>query len=95
MFPVRYKHHLHIKGCAMLRIPHSLGNRLTDGGDVSQTHRPPLFPHKHFSASSTNICYRLSNPQGLVLPEGLGKLIKFSYLIGSQTRDLRARTIIP
>jgi hypothetical protein len=30
----------------------------------------------------------LSKPQGLVRPEGLGKLIKIVHLIGSRTRDL-------
>jgi hypothetical protein len=34
-----------------------------------------LYPQKHyFSASGTHFCYRLSKPQGLVWPEGLGKL---------------------
>jgi hypothetical protein len=30
-----------------------------------------------------------------VWQEGLGKLIKFSYLIGSQTYDLPASSIVP
>jgi hypothetical protein len=39
----------------MLRIPHCLDNRLTDGGEVvSLTHRPRSTPHKHFSASGTH-----------------------------------------
>jgi hypothetical protein len=32
------------QGCEMLRLPHFLDNRLTDGGEVSPTHRPPLPP---------------------------------------------------
>jgi hypothetical protein len=33
----------------MLRIPHCLDNRLTDGGKVvSPTHRPRSTPHKHY-----------------------------------------------
>jgi hypothetical protein len=41
-------------------------------------------PQKHyFYASGTHFCYRLSKPQGLVRPEGLGELIKIIHLIGS------------
>jgi hypothetical protein len=45
-------------GCEMLRIPHCLDNRLTDGGKVvSLTHRPRSTPKKHyFSASGTHYC---------------------------------------
>jgi hypothetical protein len=33
----------------MLRIPHYLDNRLTDGGKVvSPTHRPRFTPQKHY-----------------------------------------------
>jgi hypothetical protein len=36
-------------GCEMLRIPHYLDNRLTDGGKVvSPTHRPHFTPQKHY-----------------------------------------------
>jgi hypothetical protein len=59
MFPVMYDHYLHLKskaipvtgrgglqGCDMLRIPHCLDNRLTDGGEVvSLTHRQ-RFAHR-------------------------------------------------
>jgi hypothetical protein len=60
----------------MLRIPHSLDNRLTDGGEVvSLTHWPRSAQHKHsFSASGTHFCYRMSKLQGPVRPEGLGKV---------------------
>jgi hypothetical protein len=30
----------------MLRVPHYLDNRLTDGGEVSLTRRPPLTPQE-------------------------------------------------
>jgi hypothetical protein len=45
-------------GCDMLRIPHCLDNRLTDGGKVvSPTHWPHSTPQKHyFSASGTHFC---------------------------------------
>jgi hypothetical protein len=44
----------------MLRIPHCLDNRLTDGGKVvSPTHPPHLTPQKHsyFYLSGTHFCY--------------------------------------
>jgi hypothetical protein len=58
VLPVRYEHHLHIQikatpvtgrggqqGYEVLRIPHCLGNRLTDGGEiVGLTYRPPSTP---------------------------------------------------
>jgi hypothetical protein len=38
-----------LQGCEMLRIPHCLGNRLTDGGKyVSLTHPPHFTPQKHY-----------------------------------------------
>jgi hypothetical protein len=71
----------------MSRIPHCLHNRLTDGDRA-------LLPQKHyFSASGTHLCYRLSELQGLVRPEGLGKLEKSIHLIGSGTSDLPARKL--
>jgi hypothetical protein len=66
-----------LQGCEMLRIPHCLDNRLTDGGKVvGPTHPPHFTPHKHyyFNVSGTYFCYRLSKPPGLVRPEGFGKL---------------------
>jgi hypothetical protein len=48
-------------------------------------------PQKHnFSASGTQFCWRLSKLQGLVRPEGLGKLITIIQLIESRIRDLPA-----
>jgi hypothetical protein len=72
----------------MLRFPHFLENRLTDGGKiVSRTHLPRSALEKYyFSSSGAHFCYRLSKPQGLVRPEGLGKLNKFIHLIGSDQR---------
>jgi hypothetical protein len=64
----------------MLRIPHCLDNRFADGGKVvSLTHRPHFTPQKlYYSASGTHFCQRLSKPQSLVRPEGLGKLKKIT-----------------
>jgi hypothetical protein len=61
----------------MLRILHCLDSRLTEGGKVvSPTHPPHPTPQKHdyFYVSGTHFFYRLSKPQGLVRPEGLGNL---------------------
>jgi hypothetical protein len=61
-------------GCLMLRIPHCPDNRLIDGGNVaSPMHRPHFTPQKHYFYSGTYFCQRLSKPQDLVRPEGLGK----------------------
>jgi hypothetical protein len=81
----------------MLRIPHCLDSRLTDGGEaVSPTHRPLSIPQEHyFSASGTHFCSRVGESQGLVRPEGLCKLKKLIHLIGSQTRDLPTCSIVP
>jgi hypothetical protein len=59
----------------MLRIPHYLDNRLIDGGKVvSPTHRTHFTRQKHyFLMFQVLISVRLSEPQGLVRPEGLGK----------------------
>jgi hypothetical protein len=65
----------------MSRIPHCIDNRLTDGGKVvGPTHRQHFISQQHsFSASGTHFCYRLSEPQSQVRPEGLGKFkISFS-----------------
>jgi hypothetical protein len=45
-------------GCGMLRVPHFLDNRLTDGGEVvSLAGQPRSTPQKHyFSASVTHFC---------------------------------------
>jgi hypothetical protein len=71
-----------VEACEILRIPHCIDNRLTDVGKVvSLAHRPHSVPQKqYFSASGTHFCYRLSEPQGLVKPEELGKLMKSIYI---------------
>jgi hypothetical protein len=47
-----------LKGCEMLRIPHCLDSRLTDGGlVVSLKKRPRSTPQKYyFPASGTHFC---------------------------------------
>jgi hypothetical protein len=45
----------------MLRIPHCVDSRLTDGVEVlNLTHRPPLYLQKYFSASDIYFCYSVS-----------------------------------
>jgi hypothetical protein len=46
-------------GCEMLRIPHCLDNRLTDGGKLaSPKHRPRSTPHKHCFPATVLISVR-------------------------------------
>jgi hypothetical protein len=48
-----------LESCEMLRIPHCLDNRLTNGGKVvSPTHRPDFTPQKHYYIyiSGTHFC---------------------------------------
>jgi hypothetical protein len=83
----------------MLRIQHCLENGLTDGAEVvSFMHRPrpnsqntlfiSVFGGVHFWKS-----FNIS--QSLVPSEGLDKLKKFNYVIGSRTCDLHACIIVP
>jgi hypothetical protein len=70
----------------MLRIPHCLDSRLTDGGKVvNPTHPPHSSPRKqyYFSVSGTHFCYRLSKLQGLVRPKGLGKFKNSPHRAGT------------
>jgi hypothetical protein len=67
----------------MLRIPHCLDSRLTDGGKVVSAKHPPHFTipkhyYEYFYVSGTHFRKRLSKPQGLVGPEGLGKFKKIT-----------------
>jgi hypothetical protein len=75
--------------CKMLRIGSQMAVRLS-------ALRTGFTPQKHyFYACDTHFCCRLSKPQGLVRPEGLGNLIKIIHLIGSRTRDLPVCNIAP
>jgi hypothetical protein len=81
----------------MLRIPHCQDNRLTDGGkSVSLKHRLPVYSPKRLFISVSGIHFysKLSKPQGLVRPEGLGKLINLNDLIGPPTCNLPACSIV-
>jgi hypothetical protein len=79
----------------MLRIPHCLDSRLTDGGkvEIPKCRQRSSTQKQYFSASGTHFCYWLSKPQGLVRLEGLGKLKKKS-LTSSGLEPSRAVTKI-
>jgi hypothetical protein len=69
----------------MLRIPHCLDKRLTDGGKVvSLTHRPYFTPQKHyyFNVSSMHFCWRLSKSQGLVSYHNHKNIKLFFFFFG-------------
>jgi hypothetical protein len=73
----------------MLRIPHYLDNGLTDSLEfVNFTLRPHSNLQKQFYFCGIHFCQRLSKPQELLRPQGLGKSIKTIYFAGSRTRDL-------
>jgi hypothetical protein len=76
----------------MLRIPHCLDNRLTDGGkNVSLTHRLRSTPQKHYVLLLVLISVGgRENSRAINKLEGLGKFKIFIHLIGSRTRDLPA-----
>jgi hypothetical protein len=46
-----------LNDCDLLRISHSLDNRLAHGGKAGPTHRPRSTPQKHYvSSSGTHFC---------------------------------------
>jgi hypothetical protein len=71
----------------MLRIPHCLDSRLTDGDKVvSPTHPSRFTPHRNIIFMFLVLISVRSKPQELVRPEGLGKFK--NHLIGNRTLDL-------
>jgi hypothetical protein len=82
-----------VTGCATLRLPHFLDNRLTDGGEVvSLTLRPPFNPRK---IPGTHFYWRLSRPQGHSAAGRIRSIEQFDYLVGNRTRDLPPCSIVP
>jgi hypothetical protein len=74
----------------LLRIPHSLDSRLTDGGKViSLTHWTLPTPQNYsIPASGTHYSETVRNPQNVMQMEGLGKLMVFNCFTGSRNREL-------
>jgi hypothetical protein len=71
----------------MLRFPHCLQGRLTDGGKfVSLKHLPRSTHQEHFLLLALISVRGLANPQGLVRSEGLGTFKTCIHPIGSRTR---------
>jgi hypothetical protein len=80
-----------LQSCKMLRIPHCLDNRLTDGGKVvSSTHQPLLYsPETLFLCFWYSFLLEADKPQGLVWPERLGKLKNHSPHRGLEPATFR------
>jgi hypothetical protein len=80
--------------CENLRLPRFLDNRLTDGCEVvTFTRRPRSSPQKYLMVLMS--AKDRVNSRVIVRLEVLGKLKKFSYLIGTQTCNLPACSIEP
>jgi hypothetical protein len=56
---------------------------------------PQCIDNRDVFASGTHFCQRLSKPQGLVRPERLGKLNKFTHYMGYRNLDFPACSIVP
>jgi hypothetical protein len=65
----------------MMMIPRYIDNRPTEGCDVvSLTDQPRSTCQKYnFYVSGTQLCWGLSEHQGIVRPEGLGKFVNINY----------------
>jgi hypothetical protein len=80
------------QGCEKLRFSHFLDNRLTDDSEtVGLTCWPPFTPRK---IPGTHFCYRLIWPQGHSATVTMRSTEISNDLIGNQTCDLLACSII-
>jgi hypothetical protein len=77
-----------LERCEMLRIPHCLDSRFTDGGKVVRITDRLRCTQQKLHLSLALISVRLSKPQGLVRTKGLRKFTKCNYPVGSRTCDL-------
>jgi hypothetical protein len=78
--------------CDTLRVLHFLGNRITNGGDVSLTCRLPFIPRKFLVLNSVRGCGR---PQGQSVVGRIRSNEKSNGLIRNQTHYLPACSIMP
>jgi hypothetical protein len=79
--------------CETLRLPHFLDNQLTEGSEVvSLTDQLPFTPRK---IPCTHFCYRLCRPCGHSAAGRIRSTEKSNDLIGNQTRNLPAHSIVP
>jgi hypothetical protein len=80
-------------GCGTSRLLHILDNRLTDNGEVvSLTCRSTFAPEM---ISGAYFCYKLSRPRDHSAARRIRLIEKSNDLIGNQTRDLPACSIVP
>jgi hypothetical protein len=77
----------------MLRILHSLGNQITEGGVIVSLKRQPSSTHQKylFSAVDTHFHWRQSKSQGLLLLEGLDRFQRRN----SRSLDLPSYSTVP
>jgi hypothetical protein len=77
----------------MSRLPHFLDAQVTDGGEVvSLTRQLPFTPRK---IPGTHFSYMLSQHQGDSAAGRIRSIEKSNDLIGNQTCDLLAGSIVP
>jgi hypothetical protein len=73
----------------MVRTPHYLGSLLTDGGEVSLTHRSSLLPRFFLLLPDTHFGLRLSEPQGLRLEKLCPYQMSVMFTTNFQSFSLR------
>jgi hypothetical protein len=78
-----------IVGCYGYHIVYTIGSEIMVKLSALSTGRHISSQKCYISASDTGFCYRLSKLQGLLLSEGLGKLIKIIRLIGFEPATFR------
>jgi hypothetical protein len=76
------------KGCETSRLPCSVDDRPTDGGEaIPHTRRPVAFTP--LSITGTHFRWRLNKPHGHTAAEMIWSNENSSYLIGNRTRYIQ------